>query len=58
MAGDVLLVKKKNGILTLTLNDPENSNVLSRPMAEALRRELEKVWEDPEVRVLVLKGEG
>jgi 2-(1,2-epoxy-1,2-dihydrophenyl)acetyl-CoA isomerase len=40
------------------LNDPENQNALSGALTVQLRRALERLTADPDVRVLVLTGDG
>ena len=39
----VLLVKEKNGVVTLTLNRPEVMNSLNFPMLHALRDQIESL---------------
>ena len=43
-------------IATIMLNDPPKLNALSIPMARALTDALRQVWNDPQVRVVVLRG--
>ena len=45
-------------IATLTLNRPANLNALSDGMIAALQDELDSIAQDPEIRVVVLKGAG
>ncbi|KJD18097.1 MULTISPECIES: crotonase/enoyl-CoA hydratase family protein [Vreelandella] len=48
-----------DGIVTLTLNDPETRNAISdQPMIEALLAALEKAEQEPDARVVVLTGAG
>jgi enoyl-CoA hydratase/carnithine racemase len=48
-----------NGIITLTLNDPETRNAISdQPMIEALLAALERAEQDPDARVVVLTAAG
>lgn len=48
-----------NGIITLTLNDPETRNAISDlPMIEALLEALTAANADPEGRVIILTGTG
>lgn len=49
--------KLEDGVLTLTLNRPQQYNALSWAMLEALREALSSA-EDPAVRVVVLAGAG
>jgi enoyl-CoA hydratase/carnithine racemase len=46
------------GVLTLQLDRPEKLNALSCAMYRQLDRELAAAEEDPEVKVVVLKGQG
>ncbi|MFU8863215.1 MAG: crotonase/enoyl-CoA hydratase family protein [Rhodobacterales bacterium] len=51
--------KDANGIITLTLNDPETRNAISDlPMIEALLEALTAANADPEGRVIILTGTG
>lgn len=48
-----------DGIITLTLNDPETRNAISdQPMIEALLAALERAEQDPDARVVVLTAVG
>lgn len=48
-----------NGIITLTLNDPETRNAISdQSMIEALLAALERAEQDPDARVVVLTAVG
>jgi len=42
----------------ITLDSPENRNALSAPLVTELRRHLQTAMEDPDVRTIVLTGEG
>ncbi|WP_374000327.1 enoyl-CoA hydratase-related protein [Bdellovibrio bacteriovorus] len=53
-----LSVSKKSYTLWVTLNNPEQSNAISLEMVDSLTRVLKFADFDPEVRVIVLKGEG
>ncbi len=46
------------GVLTLTLNRPDKLNAITRAMSDALLHELTAAASNPEVRVLLLRGEG
>lgn len=48
----------EDGVLTLTLNEPERRNALSVAIREALREALVAAQTDPEVRAVVLTGAG
>ena len=47
-----------NGVLTVTLNDPENRNALSSELTSDLVETLDAADHDPEVRVVVLTNSG
>jgi enoyl-CoA hydratase/carnithine racemase len=47
-----------NGVLTLTLDRPEKKNALTAAMYGALARAIDGAADDPEVRCLLLQGEG
>lgn len=48
----------RNGVATLTLARPANRNALSLDLLRSLDETLAEASEDPEVRVIVLAGEG
>jgi enoyl-CoA hydratase len=58
MPADVVLYEKKDRIATITLNRPEKFNTLRTEVLEGLRRHLEQANRDPEVRIIVLEGNG
>lgn len=58
MQEGVLLVEKKNGIATLTLNRPDQMNALSLELRWELQAALEDIGADPEIGVVVLTGAG
>ncbi len=51
-------VKKENFIGTLTLNNPDNLNVFTTPLARELNTALKEFDEDDEVRVVVINAAG
>lgn len=53
-----LLATLDEGVLTLTLNRPEARNAMSRPMNEALAKQLAEAELDPAVKCIVLTGAG
>jgi len=55
---DELLVRREDGVLTLTLNRPDRLNALSDTLADALAAELEEATSYDDVRVVVLRGAG
>ena len=54
----ILLSDYTNGVLRLTLNDDKRRNALSRTMLAALSSAFTAAAEDPQVRVIVLAGNG
>tara|TARA_B110000211_G_scaffold125371_2_gene144380 strand:- start:9389 stop:10162 length:774 start_codon:yes stop_codon:yes gene_type:complete len=58
MSQDSLLIKKSNGVVTITFNRPEARNAMTGEIRAQLYDMLRPLNEDPEVRVLVLRGKG
>jgi enoyl-CoA hydratase len=58
MSEPVLLVEKRDGIATFTMNRPQALNALSRELRARLTRAFEEVRGDPEVGVVILTGAG
>lgn len=58
MATDVLIVERDAGVATLTLNRPEQMNALSVELRQALERELTRLRTDPDIKVVILTGQG
>jgi len=55
---DILLRERQQGILRLTLNDPETRNSLSEAMMASLAIALDEARQDDETRVIVIAAEG
>lgn len=55
---EAVLLSIEDGIATLTLNEPETRNALTRPIYDALDRHLETIETDPSVRCVVVEGTG
>ena len=55
---DKLVVKKSDGIGTLTLNQPNKRNAISFEMWRDFPKAMAELEDDPEVRVIVLTGAG
>ncbi len=55
---ETILVDRKGGVLTLTLNRPEVLNALNSELAEAFGEATEQAENDAAVRCVVLKGAG
>ncbi len=53
-----MLVEKKDGVVLVTLNQPEKLNALSLNMRVGLKRILEDVNDDDDAKVMVLTGAG
>ncbi len=58
MADDALLLDKRAGVATFTLNRPDARNAITTAMFRDLERGLLEVAEDRDVRVVVLTGAG
>ncbi|HVC45066.1 MAG TPA: enoyl-CoA hydratase/isomerase family protein [Candidatus Binataceae bacterium] len=58
MADDVLKVERHPNYVTLILNRPEKRNALNGVMFEALDHALGEIEKSPEVRAVILRGEG
>ena len=58
MTQDWVLYELVDGIALLTLNNPSKRNALSSPVLAALTSHLERIKEDPAVRVVVLRSQG
>jgi enoyl-CoA hydratase/carnithine racemase len=54
----VLLREDRDGICTLTMNRPQQMNLLTAEMLSALQREFDSIKSDRNVRVVVLTGTG
>ncbi|MBI2847155.1 MAG: enoyl-CoA hydratase [Chloroflexi bacterium] len=55
---ECLVLKREHGIATLTLNRPEKLNALSGNMITELRRALEELLENEDMRVVIITGAG
>jgi enoyl-CoA hydratase/carnithine racemase len=56
--GPVLLRSDVEGVAGLTLNRPDQYNALSRELLGALQVELDRIADDPAVRVVAITGQG
>ena len=54
----VLLTYEESGIARLTLNRPDKFNALNYQLVEQLKKSLEQVSENQQVRVLIITGAG
>jgi 2-(1,2-epoxy-1,2-dihydrophenyl)acetyl-CoA isomerase len=55
---DYIEIIKENGIATLRLNRPEKFNSFVRDMALSLQKALDEAHLDPEIRCIILTGNG
>ncbi len=58
MGEPVILVEKKDGVATVTLNRPEARNALSSALRRAIAETFDALSDDPEVGAVVLTGAG
>ena len=56
--GGAVVPRNDKGVLLITLNEPDRSNVLSEAMLETLSNAFDQVSEDAEIRVIILSAEG
>jgi enoyl-CoA hydratase/carnithine racemase len=54
----ILLREDRDGICTLTMNRPQQMNLLTGAMLSALQKEVDQIRDDRSVRVVVLAGAG
>ncbi|MBW2244953.1 MAG: enoyl-CoA hydratase/isomerase family protein [Deltaproteobacteria bacterium] len=55
---DLIVERRERGVVTLTFNDPERLNAMTRPMGEAFAERVAGLEADPTLRALVLTGAG
>lgn len=55
---DLVLTERKNNVLTLTLNRPDQFNALSEEMLAALQAQFDACQDDDELRVVVIAARG
>jgi 2-(1,2-epoxy-1,2-dihydrophenyl)acetyl-CoA isomerase len=58
MSADLLRIGPRDGVLELRLNRPQRLNALTLALAKDLLEALRAAEADPQVRVIVLRGEG
>jgi enoyl-CoA hydratase/carnithine racemase len=58
MTDQAVIGEKKGSIFYITLNRPEKRNAISFEMLEEITRMVEDLVIDPDVRVIIVKGEG
>jgi len=54
----ILLVERKDTVVSLILNRPDVLNALNRPLLLAIKKELEKIKDDPAIKAVILTGAG
>jgi enoyl-CoA hydratase/carnithine racemase len=54
----ILLRESRDGVVTLTLNRPEQFNALSGELLDRLQAAFDEIAKDPSVRVVVIAGRG
>lgn len=55
---ETIIVRKEKPIAWIILNRPERLNAINPKMLEELGRALDELEEDPDIRVVVIKGSG
>ena len=55
---DEILYTIKDGIATVTMNRPEKRNALNTALLDGMTNIFQRIETDPEVRVVVIRGEG
>lgn len=58
MSFETIVLERKDGVATLTLNRPEKLNAINRKMTEELNGAVVEVAKDRDVRALVVTGAG
>ena len=52
-----IILKKENGIATITLNRPEAPNAINKEMMLELQRAVKYIKNDESIKVLIIKKE-
>jgi len=58
MSDSAVMTEERDGVLLVTLNRPEQRNAVNRAVAEGIAAALDRLDEDPALRVGVLTGAG
>ena len=58
MNSDTLVFDLRDNVAVITLNRPDVRNAMNRELGGALREALQRVREDPDIRVAILTGAG
>ena len=56
MAYEFILVERGDGVLQVTMHDPNTRNAMGSEMVQEVLQELARFEEDPDDRVLLLTG--
>ena len=56
--GDAVLLERQGSVATITLNRPEQFNVMNTELSMGLRQSLQDCADDPDVRAIILTGNG
>ncbi|MFC1914388.1 enoyl-CoA hydratase/isomerase family protein [Chloroflexota bacterium] len=54
----IIYSKETNGIVKITINRPEVRNALNKTVRQELRKAIEKIHKDKDVRVVIITGAG
>lgn len=58
MSSELIVEKEANGIVTVTLNRPQQLNALSPTLLKTLAQTFKNLRSDPSVKVVILTGKG
>ena len=58
MINEILLQERSDGILGITMNNPDKLNALSESMIDALQEAFDEAAETPGVKCIILRGAG
>src|SRR5689334_10042565 len=58
MSEPILLIERRDGVVTITLNRPHALNALSRALRAALAETFRSLQDDPAAGVVILTGAG
>ncbi|MFC2042068.1 enoyl-CoA hydratase/isomerase family protein [Chloroflexota bacterium] len=54
----IIYSKEENGIVKITINRPEVRNALNKTVRQELRKAIEKITNDKDIRVVIITGAG
>jgi len=58
MVNDTILIDTEGRVATITINRPDKLNALNEPTRSAIVAALDRLEDDPEIRVVILTGAG